>query len=828
VPDGRPSSDFIPLRCFLLLPRRQPALFLSVLIGLPVLTLLYCLLAPNQYDATAKVALQMPSATGLNLEGNESIAQLSVLSAPLQLETLADVFRSDQLAWRVIREMRLDKEDAFASGFVSRFPDFKPDAPTPAAQQYLLERFQKKLKVQVLPRTLLLSIRFRTRSPALSAKVVNALVNDSMDLEMENRASAMAHASDWLKAQLKDLRARVEQDEQNLADYQSKHQLLSGQQSAATADHNSSAVDPALLELEDLGHQLAISTSERVLAESTLREAEKGDPETVLAGNSQLQIALGLSTSAFSQLRSHKSDLEQEQARLSAEYGPTYPRVVEIQNQLNDLKAQLNAENAKLLERFRRAYEASRSHEELLRAQLDQRTEAALQKNKALMQYELLSLQARASSELLARLTAKLEESGLAAGVRSPGITIVDPPIEPYKPSVPDLPLYMAISIVAALWLAYAAVMLVEALRRPVAGTAAAVLLVALCLMHLNLLRAQAPLPSTQGIPAGVTQPVLTPNSQHPTPNPKEAPQIWNAPSTPQSATTSAEPIRTTGVAQPAPIAAGDILDVSEFHTPEFHSVVRVAVDGSVSLPMLKVVQLVGLDEKAAAAAIEQAFLEQGILLHPHVTVLVTLSQGQDVSVLGEVARPGVYPFTVHHRLLDLLSAASGLSPTSGRLVNVYHRSDPKTPHPVVLDPAGLDQSQDHNPELEPGDTVQVSRAGLVYVVGDVSRPGGFPVDPVHGLTVIQAVSLAWGPTPNAATSKALLIREEKSGRTVTTLNLKRMLSGKDPDLPIHDRDILYVPDSMAKGMINHAIDAAIQSAIGVGIYSGLVFSERY
>jgi len=74
---------------------------------------------------------------------------------------------------------------------------------------------------------------------------------------------------------------------------------------------------------------------------------------------------------------------------------------------------------------------------------------------------------------------------------------------------------------------------------------------------------------------------------------------------------------------------------------------------------------------------------------------------------------------------------------------------------------------------------VQVSRAGLVYVVGDVIRPGGFPVDPAQGLTVVQALSLAWGPTQNAAAGKALLIREQKGGRTLTTLNLRRMLHGQ-------------------------------------------------
>jgi polysaccharide export outer membrane protein len=232
------------------------------------------------------------------------------------------------------------------------------------------------------------------------------------------------------------------------------------------------------------------------------------------------------------------------------------------------------------------------------------------------------------------------------------------------------------------------------------------------------------------------------------------------------------------------------------------------------------------MDEQAAAHAIEAALIAQGMLLHPQVSVLVTSFSGQDVSVLGEVVHPGVYPYTLHHRLLDLISAASGLSSSAGRLVNVFHRDDAKTPYPVVLDPGGADTAVDHNPELAPGDTVQVSRAGLIYVVGNVLRPGGFAVDPAQGMTVVQALSLAWGPTQNAATSKGILIREQKDGRTLTTLNLDKMLHGKEPDLAVHDRDILYVPNSTAKNLWNKTLDAAIQSVVVDSIYGGLVYSQ--
>jgi polysaccharide export outer membrane protein len=234
------------------------------------------------------------------------------------------------------------------------------------------------------------------------------------------------------------------------------------------------------------------------------------------------------------------------------------------------------------------------------------------------------------------------------------------------------------------------------------------------------------------------------------------------------------------------------------------------------------------MDERAAAHAIETALVERGMLLHPQVTVLVTAFAGQDVSVLGEVARPGIYSYTVHHRLLDLISAASGLGPNAGRLVTIIHRDDPNRVLPVVLDPTVEENAAKHNPELMPGDIVQVSRAGLVYVVGDVIRPGGFPVDPVQGLSLVQALSLAWGPSQNAALSKALLIRERDGGRTVTTLDLKKLLRGIDPDMPIRDGDIVFVPDSAAKNLWNRTMESVVQSAAGVSIYAGMVYSQRF
>ena len=787
--------------------------------------LLYCLIAPKQYEARARVAMRTAPAAPLGFETTEPAAAASILSAPLQLETLADVFRSEQLAWRVILEDRLYQDPSFNGRFATRFPDFHPATPSAEARAYLLERFHDRLRVQTLPRTLLIEIRFRSRDAALSANVVNTLIRAYGEQESDARVEATAQATGWLEDQLRNLKARVDQDAQRLAAFQTAHGILSTPETQANGQPGETQHNSTLLEIDELGRQLVAATTDRILRESELRAAQQGNPELVFAANPHLQAESGsFSTALLEQLHLRRSELEQEQTQLGLEHGPSFPRVVEIRRQVADLDQQIQAEDAKLVERFKSAFETAQQREQMVRKSLDELTGEGLKQNQSATEYAVMRQEANSSHEVYLRVLEKVEEAGLVAGIRSSNISVVDPALQPAKPVAPDLVLYLAITLFVSLWLALGGVFMLESLN-PTATRAALVLLAVL--VAAGAAHGQPPTPTTSGLPGGVTHIPETTPAQKP-PNPKDAPLIWDNPGGPAPQAGQPAVAGLTLSPMAAPIGPGDSLDISEYHTPEFHSEVRVSASGTVTLPLINEINLDGMDEKAAAKAIDAALLAEGMLLHPLVSVLVTAYAGQDVSVLGEVTRPGVYAYTLHHRLLDLISAAAGLSPAAGRLVNIFHRSDPETPHPVVLDPSGIDTTADHNPELAPGDTVQVSRAGLVYVIGDVVRPGGFPVDPAQGLTVVQALSLAWGPSPNAATGKALLIREQKGGRTLTTLNLAHMLHGQEPDQPIRDRDILFVPDSLGKDLWNKSLEAAIQSAIGVGIYAGLVYSQRF
>jgi uncharacterized protein involved in exopolysaccharide biosynthesis len=572
---------------------------------------LYCLIAPNQYEATARVELRTAPASSLNLESNEPFASASILSAPMALETLAGVLRSDQLAWRVITGLRLYQAPGFCRNFSGRFPGFRADAPGPEAQAWLLERFSRRLNVQTIPRTLLVEVRFRSHDPVLSASVVNALISAYSEQENESQVRATAQASGWLTAQLAGLKDRVDRDQQRLADFESRNGIVSTPELVANGLPGETEHSSALLEIDELGRQLVAATTDRILSEAEYRAASQGDPEMVIAADPRLQSeGNNFATALLQQIHARRSDLEQEQAQLSAEHGPSFPRVVEIGRQIQNLDTQKQAEDAKLVDRFRSNWQTALDREQLVRKSLDQVTGEGMKLNEATTQYAVMRQEANASHDLYLRVQEKAEEAGLAAGLHTADISVVDPARQPVKPVAPDPPLYFAITLFVGLWIAAGAALLRETFSPSVARVAT---LLFAFLAAGSFLHAQAPTPSTSGLPAGVAS---FPQSQETKslPSPKEAPALWNNSGVPAqiNALQSGPP----QAPMPAPIAPGDVLDISESHTPEFHSTVRVSPEGIVTLPMIGVVNVAGMDEQAAAQAIDAALLAKGMLLH--------------------------------------------------------------------------------------------------------------------------------------------------------------------------------------------------------------------
>jgi polysaccharide export outer membrane protein len=265
-------------------------------------------------------------------------------------------------------------------------------------------------------------------------------------------------------------------------------------------------------------------------------------------------------------------------------------------------------------------------------------------------------------------------------------------------------------------------------------------------------------------------------------------------------------------------IGSGDLLEVSVYGAPEFDKFqARVSSSGDVVLPFIGAQHVNGLTVADAQKLIAQK-LAQGDYFHdPQVGVFVREYATQGVSVLGEVQKPGVYPLLGSRRLFDLISQAGGLTPKAGKTISIVHREHPDAPQTFVLGD-DVHASVTGNNAVRPGDTIVVSKAGIVYVVGDVRVPGGFIMENGQ-ITVLKALALAQGANPTASLNKSKLIRTTDGKRQEMPVELKRVLSAQAEDLTLRPGDILFVPASAAKSAARRSMDAILQTASGVAIY---------
>jgi polysaccharide export outer membrane protein len=300
--------------------------------------------------------------------------------------------------------------------------------------------------------------------------------------------------------------------------------------------------------------------------------------------------------------------------------------------------------------------------------------------------------------------------------------------------------------------------------------------------------------------------------------------------SRPAAAQTSAEPPSPTGAAATTPspaaqspaiaVGPGDLLDVVVFDTPEMSGHVRVTQDGFANLPVLGRIDLNGLSADQAARRIESELRQRNLLLEPHVTVFIVEYASQGATVSGEVRQPGIYPTLGRRSLLDMLAIAGGVSPTAGKVATIIHRDDPSHPSNIALQGTPQHLAAQENPVISPGDTIVVAKAGVVYIVGDVGKPGGFLVDNNERLSTAQALALAGGANRTASLSKTRLIRRVDGGRQEYTLDLAKLLKGQQADLKLSDGDILWVPSSQLKTFGYRGIEAAIAITTGLVIYN--------
>lgn len=286
-------------------------------------------------------------------------------------------------------------------------------------------------------------------------------------------------------------------------------------------------------------------------------------------------------------------------------------------------------------------------------------------------------------------------------------------------------------------------------------------------------------------------------------------------------------------------IGPEDVITINVFDVPELSKFdAQVANDGSISVPLLGSVKAAGLTQKGLRDELEKEW-GQKYLNHPQVSLYIKDFKSRPVSVVGSVAKPGMIYLTGRRTLVEVLAMAGGLASVgaaAGREVYVERPGGfqdlptvdglkQTAPDKVSIELKKLLYSQDTklNIEIEPFDVVTVSRAGIVYLAGAFTRPGGYVLDNKDTITALEAVAMAQGLGANARTAQARIIRRSSSGITTESkIDLKKILEAKAPDVVLADNDILFVPNSNAKAISKSTLASVIGIVSGMVIYRGL------
>jgi polysaccharide export outer membrane protein len=248
-------------------------------------------------------------------------------------------------------------------------------------------------------------------------------------------------------------------------------------------------------------------------------------------------------------------------------------------------------------------------------------------------------------------------------------------------------------------------------------------------------------------------------------------------------------------------IGAKDLLEISVFGLDEMNRTVRVSEDGKITLPLLGEVEVEGLTKTELEKKLSR-LLEEKYLQSPQVTVFIKEYQSKRISVLGAVGKPGPYELLGRQTLLQLISEAGGLTEDAGDDIIVIRQLQDGTniSLKISIDDLFLKGDARLNIPLEPNDIVNIpaEKIVLIYVFGQVRKPGALEVKKSNIPTLLQAIAQAGGFSERASKGGVLIKRINKDGKEKQIkVNVKNIIKGKKKDIQLLENDVVYVPETI-------------------------------
>jgi len=278
-------------------------------------------------------------------------------------------------------------------------------------------------------------------------------------------------------------------------------------------------------------------------------------------------------------------------------------------------------------------------------------------------------------------------------------------------------------------------------------------------------------------------------------------------------------------------IGADDLIGITVYDAPELSRAVRVAADGTIRLPMLKQrIRAAGFLPADIETAISAALSKEEIMVEPVVSVSIVEYRSRPISVVGAVRRPLTFQAMGSLTLLDALSRAEGLTDGAGPeiLVSRVQPGPDGRPATLVQRISILRLITAADPELnlrlEGGEEVRVPDAGRIFVVGNIKKPGTFPIKDSSESSVLKALAFSEGLLPYAADSAYIYRQEGALGRkNEIQIELKKIMERKSPDVVLLANDILYIPDNKTRRSTMNVLEKAL--GIGGGLGGALIYT---
>src|SRR5271168_1554861 len=418
------------------------------------------------YEASGSIAINKPDAGLVNFS-NSPTFNLDYYD-PTELDTEVKILQSDLLALQVVKELALDRRPEFG-GKTPALPSSLDLAPDPlqadtARTSGLLAGFRGNLKVTLAPNTHIVEVHFRSPDKELAANVVNTLMSTYTENNFKSRFDSTMQASDWLSKQLVDLQMKVETSQEKLVRYQKEHEILGidEKQNITTS------------KLDELNKALTAAESERMGKESVYRLVQSGDADTIASAATALDAAGTGAQSASSlleSLRAKEADVKIQAAELSTQFGPSYPKVAQLNGQLKEIDAQILAETRKIAGKIHGQYMAALQRENMLHDALEKQKQEANKLNESAIQYSILKRDLESYRQLYEGLMEKMKEAGVSAGLKSNNFRIVDVARVPTAPIEPNIPRNLAFAFMLGLTSGVGLAFLLEGLDNTVRTT---------------------------------------------------------------------------------------------------------------------------------------------------------------------------------------------------------------------------------------------------------------------------------------------------------------------------------------------------------------------